>query len=200
MKKLLFSGLIFCGLFAMAAQTSAQDLFAYTENNNTILRWTASSEKFVDHYIIERGTDSTHFTELHQVVSKGPVTDNEENSYQDIDTYPPDAVNFYRVKTVLSGGDAFYSPAVKVDLNTAERPVLNPSVIHMGGTLHVDNYHSNKPLTINIFDSRGTMVGTYIVNGTSFNINTDRFAKGILFYRISDESHPLIDAGKLMVL
>jgi hypothetical protein len=200
MKKLLFSGLIFSGLFAMAAQTSAQDLLAYTENNNTILRWTAANEKFVDHYIVERSSDSIHFTELHQVVSKGPVTDNEENTYQDVDTYPPDAVNFYRVRTVLREGAAFYSPAVRVDINTAERPVINPSVIHMGGTVHVDNYHSNTPLNVNFFDARGTLIASYLVNGTSFNINTGRFAKGILFYRISDESHPLIDAGKLMVL
>ncbi|HEY4112073.1 hypothetical protein [Puia sp.] len=200
MRSFCISGLIFCGLLLSAAQTSAQTLFAYTENNNIILRWTAANERFVDRYVVEHSTDSVYFTSLHEVVSKGPFTDDTENSYQDADTYPSASANFYRVRTVLRDGGSFYSAVVRADVNTMDMPVLKPTVIHMGGTLRLDNYRSNQLLTVNIFNANGTLLGSYMVNGTSFNINTDRLAKGILFYRISDATHPLIDAGKLMVL
>jgi hypothetical protein len=200
MKKLFFSGLISCGLLLAAAQTSGQTLFAYTENNNIILRWTAANEKFIDRYIVERSSDGVYFTPLHEVVSQGPFTDEGDHLYQDADTYPPGPTNFYRVRTVLSEGGSLYSPIVKVDVNTSDRPVLKPTVIHQGGTIRLDNFHSNQLLSINIFNARGTLLASYLVNSTDFNINTDHLAKGIVFYRISDEKHALIDAGKLMIL
>ncbi len=200
MKKLLFSGLIFCGLLFVAAQTSGQQLFAYPENKIVIIHWSAANEQFIDRYIVERSTDSVHFTALHEVASKGPFTDVQDNGYADADSYPAGAVNFYRLQTVLRDGGSLYSAAFRVDMDTREMPAINPTVIHMGGTLRVDNYHSGRPLTVNFFNARGSLVGSYLVNGTSFNINTDQLSKGILFYRISDQTHPLIDAGKVLVL
>ena len=204
MKKLYFSGLISCGLLLAAAQTNGQivsspdhtGLLAYAENNIVILRWTTANEGNIDRYFIEHSTDSIHFTALHDVVSTGAIDVN--GSYEDADTYPMSPVNFYRLVTILTDGSSVYSSAVKVDLGKRDLPVLKPTVLHMGGTLRMDNYH-DQPLTVNIFNANGTLLGSWLVNSTSFNINTDRLAKGILFYRISDETHPLIDAGKLMV-
>ena len=198
MKKLLFSGLISCGILSGTAQTSSP-LFAYTENNIVIIRWTAANERFIDHYVLEHSSDAVHFTSLHEIVSKGPVTDEPDNSYEDADTYPSTAVNYYRLRTVLQDGGSFYSPVVKAEIDNKDMPVLKPTVIHLGGTLRLDNYHSGQLLTVNIFNANGTLVGSWLVNGTSFNIDTGRLAKGILFYRISDKSHALIDAGKLMI-
>lgn len=200
MKSFCLSALISCGLLLGAAQTKGQTLFAYTENRNIIIRWTSANEEGIDRYVIERSNDSIHFTPLHEIVSKGPFTDQGENSYQDADTYPPASVNFYRLRTVLRDGGSFLSPTLRVDVETRDMPVLKPTVIHMGGTLRLDNYRSDQLLTVNIFDANGTLLGSYMVNGTNFNINTDKLAKGILFYRISDKTHPLIDAGKLMIL
>ncbi|HXB07459.1 MAG TPA: T9SS type A sorting domain-containing protein [Puia sp.] len=199
MKKLLFSGLISCGLLLLTAQTKGQNLFGYAENKMIILRWTTSNEQFIDRYIVERSTDSVHFTTLHEVISKGPFTTEGENTYQDADAWPEGAANFYRIQTVLKAGGSLYTPAIRVDIDPRNRPVLKPTVIHMGGNLFVDNYHSSQPITVDIFNANGTLLGSWLVNGTAFTINTDRLAKGILFYRISDETHPLIDAGKLMI-
>jgi hypothetical protein len=199
MKKLLFSVLIFCGLLLKTAQTRGQTLFAYTENNNIILRWTSSNEKFIDHFVVEHSQDDIYFTPLHEVVSKGPFTDDGENLYQDADTYPANPVNFYRVRTILRDGGSLYSPVVRMDVHTVNRPVIKPTVIHMGGNLFLENYYSNQLLTVNFYNGNGTLLGSYMVNGTSFTINTGHLAKGLLFYSISDETHPLIVAGKLMI-
>ena|SRR5690349_16450612 len=199
MNRTCFSCLIFCGFLLIAAQTKAQTLFAYAEGKMVVLRWTSANEQFIDRFIVERSTDNNHFTTLHEVVSKGPFTTEADNSYEDADAWPPNAVNFYRVQTVLKDGGSLYSASVRVAIDSTNRPMIKPTVIHMGGNLFLDNYHSNQLLTVNIFNGNGTMLGSYMVNGTSFTINTGRLPQGILFYRISDEKHALIDAGKLMI-
>jgi hypothetical protein len=69
----------------------------------------------------------------------------------------------------------------------------------MGETLRIDPYY-REPVMVNVFNQSGMRVAGYMVNSSSFNVNTSSWGKGVFFYRISDASHPLIDAGKIMVL
>jgi len=215
MKKLYFSALIFCGLFNVAqtnGQTSggaiipdegeqgpASTFNAYPENNSNIvrIRWSTSNENDIDHFVVEHSADRIHFSPLHEVVAKGGVT--EGMSYQDEDSYPAAQENYYRLAIVNKNGDAIYSPAVMVDMTGKKMPALKPTVLHMGETLQVDPYYRS-PVTINFFNENGMKIAAYMVNSSSFNINTSGWGKGIFFYRISDAGHPLIDAGKIMVL
>jgi hypothetical protein len=213
MKKFYFSTLIFCSML-ITAQTNGQSsgeiisskegqnasatFLAYPETNSNIvrIRWRASDESNVDHYVVEHSTDSFHFAPMHEVVSKGGVGD---FSYEDEDGYPAVQDNYYRLVTVSKDGNSFYSPAIAVNMTGKKMPVLKPTILHMGETLNVDPYYSS-PIVINFFNESGMKVAAYMVNSSSFNINTSGWGKGIFFYRISDASHPLIDAGKIMVL
>ena len=79
--------------------------------------------------------------------------------------------------------------------------MLRPSVLNAGGgTLHVTDTYFTQPLTIDVYDQAGTRIGSFIVNSTAFDIPVDNWTKGMYFYRISDATHPLIDAGKIMIL
>jgi hypothetical protein len=213
MKKIFFSGLISCSLL-VAVQTRAQSIgdneqpvilssidhsafYAYPENNIAILRWGAGNETNVDHYVIERSGDSVHFDALHEVVSKGAVDG--DSVYEDSDPYPGTPIHFYRLVTVMKDGNTIYSPAVKVVIDPEGEPVLVPTVLNMGATLRLENYH-DQLLTINFFNAGGALLKSVLVNSSSFNINTTGWARGIIFYRISDGTHPLIDAGKIMIL
>ena len=212
MKKLIFPALISCSLL-VAAQTSGQSFednntpvlnstpdhsafIAYAENNIVIMKWATGNEKEVDHYVIEHSADSVHFDPLHQVVSKGSI--DMDSSYQDADPYPISPVNFYRLVTVNTDGLSEYSPAVRVDVNTAKTPVLEPSVIHMGSTLRLDPY-TDQLLQINFFTANGQLMGAYSVNSSSFTVNTTGWPVGIYFYRISSEHQPLVTSGKILV-
>ena len=216
MKKLYFSGLISCGLLLAAAQTNGQTfeqngapitvspanhtgLLAYPENENVIvLRWYAGDERQIDHYVIEKSTDSSYFNPLHEVVARGVNGESIDSSYQDEDSYPTAPVNYYRLVTVMKDGSSVYSPVVRIDVNDRRTPVLKPTVLHMGGTLRMDNFHE-QPLQVNFYTAGGAIIAGYMVNSTSFNVNTDGWATGIVFYRISDENHALISAGKILV-
>lgn len=215
MKKFFFSGLIFGGTFLFAAQTNAQSfanngepvtvspadhsgLFAYPEMNIIILQWSTGDEKSVDHYVVEHATDSIHFNPLHEVVSRGSI-DQADSIYRDMDSYPTSPVNYYRLKTVLTNGSALYSAVVRADVDSRKTPILKPTVLHEGGTLRMDNYHE-QPLYINFFNESGVLMGSFVVNSTSFDIPINGWNRGIYFYRISDATHPLINAGKIMIL
>ena len=214
MKKLIFPALISCSLLA-AAQTFGQSsmdnnspvllspadhsaFVAYAENNIVIMRWATGNEKEVDHYVIEHSTDSVHFDPLHQVVSRGAI-DNIDSSYQDADPYPVSPVNYYRLVTVNSDGVSEYSAAIRVDVNPAKTPVLEPSVVHLGGTLRLDPY-TDQLYQINFFTANGQLIRAYTVNSSSFTINTTGWPVGMYFYRISGEHQPLVTAGKILVI
>ena len=203
MKKFYFSGLIFCGLLLAAAQTNAQvdhsTLAAYSEDQNIIvLRWSTGNEREVDHYVIEKSTDSLHFNSLHEVVARGVIDATGDSSYQDEDAYPESSTNYYRLATVFKDGNAMYSPVVRMDVNSSRTPVLKPTVLTVGGTLRMDNFHE-QPLIVDFYNVAGARVGSYMVNSTSFNINTSALTRGLLIYRICDENHALINAGKIIL-
>ena len=213
MKKLYFSPLIFCGLL-MAAQTNGQSdigvavpatdardfpmtLNAFVDNNVVTIRWRAFREDNTDHYVIEHAPDTVHFAPLHEVVALGG--NGYDYAYEDEDSYPPAQVNYYRLRIVDKDGNSRYSPVVMADMEDRKAPVLKPSVIHIGETLRLDTYYRD-PVFVSFFNGGGVRVASYIVNSTAFDINTSSWGKGIYFYRISDNRHPLIDAGKILVL
>lgn len=214
MKNLLLTLLICSGVLILTpgrSQTFPEDnapvvlstadhsaLIAYPENTAIILRWSTGNERGVDRYVIERSTDSIYFNPLHEIISRG-VTDPADSTYRDIDTYPSSSTNYYRLKTILSNGGEIYSAIVRVDVDSRKTPVLKPTVLHTGSTIRMDNYHE-QPLTVNFFNSGGMLMGSFIVNSTSFDIPTTGWNKGIFFYRISDATHPLITAGKIIIL
>ncbi len=214
MKKVYFSALIFCGLL-IAAQTNGQSsggtiipdkgvqgpastFNAFSEDNSNIVRisWRTSNENNIDHFVVEHSTDSVYFSPMHEVLSQGGTG---HFSYEDEDGYPASPDNYYRLVTVTKDGSSYYSPVIPVYMTGKKMPFLKPTVLHMGETLQVDPYYRS-PVTINFFNESGMRVAAYMVNSSYFNINTSGWGKGIFFYRISDASHPLIDAGKIMVL
>jgi hypothetical protein len=199
MKSLYFSALITCGLLTGAvahAQPTAFD--AYMENKLVIIRWRMVNEAFIDHYTIERSTDNRNFYPLHDLPVQGAADG--DYKYEDGDGYPSSGVNYYRLKIVDNDGNAVYSPVAETDRLGRRPPVLRPTVLNAGGTLHVTDTYYTQPLTVDLYSREGTRIGSFIVNSTAFDIPVDNWTKGIYFYRISDATHPLIDAGKILVL
>lgn len=211
MNKFTFSALIFCGLFAaapthgqsigsspvMVSQGDHSGFFAYPENNMVVMRWQSGNETNVDRFVVERSTDGIHFDPLHELVSKGDI--DRDSTYHDEDSYPDSHTLYYRLRVVNKDGNSFYYPAIRIDLAERNKLVLKPTVLTMGATLRLDAYHQ-QPLTINVFNEKGILTGTFMVNSASFDISTSGWSKGIYIYRISDALHPLLDAGRIMVL
>jgi hypothetical protein len=173
---------------------------AWSGNNNVVeMRWGGSVNDEIDHYAVEHSTDGSFFDPLHQVVARNGI-DPDSFYYHDADVFPAKPVNYYRLTTFLKDGSSFSSPAIKVTVDPGRTPALVPSVLHSGGTLRIDRDYRNKLMIVEFFTPGGKLMAAYQVNGSSFNVNTTGWQKGIYFYRITDEGRPLVDGGKILVL
>jgi hypothetical protein len=214
MKQRYFSIFFLCSLLAGKAFTqdnnnvnnirenmaaSSPYFSAYQDGSSgmVLIRWQLASEINTDHYVIERAEDTVHFAPLRELVARGG--DGEGPAYTDEDNSATGKWNYYRLKIVSKDGNAFYSPAIAVDMTGKITASIKPTVLNMGSTLRLNSYYP-QPLTVNFFDGSGKMMATYLVNGTSFDVNVSNWSKGLYIYRFSDPRHPLISAGKIMVL
>jgi hypothetical protein len=187
------------GVPVIASNPDHSAFIAYLGNNNVVqMRWGKSVNDEIDHYVVEHSSDSSFFDPLHQVVARNGI-DQDSGYYQDADAFPANPVNFYRLTTFLKDGSSFSSVAFKVVVDPGRTPALVPTLLHSGETLRMDKDYRDKLMIIEFFTVGGQMVKSYQVNSSSFNINTTGWSKGLYFYRISDEGHPLVDAGKILV-
>jgi hypothetical protein len=204
MKYLYFSQLIIFALSALApanarAQEGSTPYFtAYQDGNSAMvtIRWQLMTEANTDHYVLEHATDTREFSPMHELVARGG--EGEGPSYRDEDNNAGDKLNYYRLRIVGKDGNAFYSPAVRVDMTGKIPPAIKPTVLNMGSTLRLNTYYS-QPLTVNFFNESGRMIATFLVNSSSFDVNTSAWGKGMFIYRFSDPAHPLISAGKILI-
>jgi len=214
MKKMILTGLIGVGLMA-ATQAYGQDIgtdgapvistnpdhsafIAYLGNNNVVeMRWGRAVNDEIDHYVVEHSTDGSFFDPLHQVVAKNGI--DPDSMYHDADAFPGNPVNYYRLTTFLKDGHSFSSAAVRVTLDPGRTPALVPSVLHGGETLRMDQNYRDRLIIVEFFTPNGALMGAYQVNGSSFNVNTTGWQKGLYFYRITSEGKPLVDSGKILV-
>jgi hypothetical protein len=144
MKHLYLSLAIFGALSALTTvSASAQDgstpyFTAYQDGNSemVMIRWQLMTELNTDHYVLEHATDTTDFSPMHELVARGGQ--GAGPAYQDEDNNASDKLNYYRLKIVGKDGNAFYSPAVLVDMTGKIPPAIKPTVLNMGSTLRLN--------------------------------------------------------------
>lgn len=220
MKKQFFSGLIFCSFLMAAAQTNGQTagpdkapvitnapatpmLYATIQNDNTnqhvvILHWSTREQGAVDRYLIEKSTDSILFNPLQEVVPQDVTDDTGDSVYRDEDPFPANQTNYYRLASILKDGNTLYSPVIRVNVDMAQTPLLRPVLLNVNGILRMDNFYQ-QPLIVDLFDEGGAHIASYAANSASFNVNTAGLNSSTLVYRISDEHHAFLNAGKILM-
>jgi hypothetical protein len=186
------------GVPVIAGNPDHSAFIAYLGNNNVVeMRWGRAVNDEIDHYVVEHSTDGSFFDPLHQVVAKNGI--DPDSMYHDADAFPANPVNYYRLTTFLKDGSSFSSTAVRVTLDPGRTPALVPSVLHGGETLRMDHNYRDRLIIVEFFTPNGKLMGAYQVNGSSFNVNTTAWQKGLYFYRITSEGKPLVDSGKILV-
>ena len=96
------------------------------------VEWKVSNQLNLQHYDIERSTNGTSFT----VAATQAVlnANGSEAIYHWIDYYPVTGDNFYRIKSIGSGGEIKYSQVVKVNIEKVKSFINiypNPVTSHM---------------------------------------------------------------------
>lgn len=119
------------------------------------LKWATVNETNTKSITVQRGTDSTHFTDIATIDAKGGDT----NNYSYID--PVSAYTgklFYRLLVVDKDGKETYSDAIEINLPN-NRPVISVGENPVSSilTIAVNNINASKTALITIVNSSGVI-------------------------------------------
>jgi len=120
--------------------------------------WSILTETDVDHYEIERSTDSRQFTSIGQ---KMPTLNNGEKAeYNWLDNFIISGTYFYRIKAVYRNNSFTYSTVVKIDLNQGENTFMiypNPVKANKKISFKADNLPKGN-YTLRVYDNVGQFI------------------------------------------
>jgi len=88
---------------------------AEKKSGTVLLNWQSNSEQNTSHFIVEHGTDGSHFSALERVEAAG--SSSTIKHYASIHTKPVYGTNFYRLKMVDIDGKQTYSDIVAIKVN-----------------------------------------------------------------------------------
>ena len=157
------------------------------------LDWTTASERNVEVFSVEHGTNGSIFKEIGIVAAKG--NSNAMEHYQFVHETPAVGDNYYRLKIRDQNGYFEYSPVevVRFEKNTAPF-VLYPSLLPRNAVLFVQPKYSEK-YQIELYSLDGRLVLQQQANGP-VEVQVD-VPPGVYIYRIS--SGLLQSRGQLVV-
>ncbi len=136
------------------------------------LRWITSSERNTKEFLVERSVDGTNFSQIGSVSAVGNSSG--ETSYNLIDPYYAEAINYYRLKMVEKDGHYQYSPVVII--KNPESIKKNIRVINNPFTDHLGFFFSQVPsekIGLTLFDVSGKIHyrNSVVVSGNILNVD-----------------------------
>jgi hypothetical protein len=154
---------------------------ARSEDNGIVsLNWKTSSEVNASNFLIERSTDSRHWTLIKDVRAMG--TTNAETEYNEYDENPASGRNYYRLKMIDLDGSFSYSRILSVHLNGDSTNVAlypNPSA----GKFFVKDIDSKSILLLSITDMKGQEVFQQLMP-TEQGVDVSGLSNGVYFVKL----------------
>jgi len=96
------------------------------------------------------------------------------------DISPADGINLYRINHTSIGGTVDYSNAKAVVFNKSIQIFPNPAK----DKLSVSIPGNNKPVTLQLTDSKGTQIKTYKAAGANIRLNLPVLAAGTYYLNV----------------
>jgi len=168
--------------------------FTATLNSNKVdLKWITESEINTSHFVVERSTDGTNFSEAGIVFAYGTATDKTNYSFPDNISNITAPVIYYRLKSVDNDGKSQYSETRiirlskqtdnKVTIVTFPNPVTNEVRIS------IPNEWQNKKVIYEIINANGqvTQRTETISSSQTESINASNLSRGFYVVRVSCE-------------
>jgi len=153
-------------------------------NKTTLLQWKTATEINSDYFIIERSTDGTNYTQVAIVNATG--NSNSTISYQLIDNFPGEGINYYRLKMVDDDGQFQYSKIVSVTFRNGSGSALSivsSGISHDRLELNLSSTKTQQAVYA-LYDATGKMLyksDILLQNGVN-NIRKDLMLSGSVYY------------------
>lgn len=166
----------FSGFFVQTTQSPLPlTLLNFTgqkQTNAVLLSWLTTKETNTSHFILQRSTNGTSFSNIGRVEAKNWSGN---NTYNFTDINPLPGVNFYRLQMVDKDGKFMYSPIIRIDFKHESQLQLYPNPVH--------DYVSISGVApggiIRIVNTNGAVVKQLPTNANSITITMDGLSSGV---------------------
>jgi hypothetical protein len=177
-----FSEFWICDTVPPENATPALTLLSFTATkvgNSALLQWTTADAFGIDHYTIEKSTDSIHFSPLDSLpaAANGRGTDN----YQYTDSHLDTGANYYRLLAVDRYGNFTWSPIRKVAGPDSGNVIIYPNPVHR---TYVFISTTTNARLIRLVDVSGRTVLQKSVRGNLNTLPLNTLATGIYFVEV----------------
>ncbi len=131
------------------------DLLSFDGNANTqgnLLKWNTANEQNFNGFEIERAVSDQSFSKIGYLPGKGA------GSYQFLDKYAAEGINYYRLKQIDKDGSFTYSKTIAVDFS------LNPGELLIYPIPAINEFNvANGKGTMNIINNSGQVLKTVTI-------------------------------------
>jgi Subtilase family/Secretion system C-terminal sorting domain len=158
---------------------------AVRAGDNALLQWSTTDAITLSRFIIEKSTDSIHFTVLDSVAAT--ADGNTVDTYQYTDTHLDSGYNYYRLREVMQNGSLAWSPVRVVqgpDGGGSIGVYPNPAPRH--GALYVTTTSNTEH--IRLIDVSGRIIVDQEVRGSINIVPLGNLAPGIYFVDVVTDS------------
>lgn len=149
---------------------------AVSNQRNTDLRWTTSSETNASHFGVQRSRDGYNWENVVKVTAVGESNTLQEYDYVDINAI--DEVNdeghlYYRLVLTDLDGSYEYSDMQKVKFDTSSTTIFsvypNPTIQRV--SLDMKGYIIDQNTSVSLFDASGRLVLQNAIENTNYEID-----------------------------
>ncbi|HEY4109483.1 S8 family serine peptidase [Puia sp.] len=160
---------------------------AENASGNALLKWSTTEAYGLNRFVIEKGSDSTHFTIVDSVAAA--ADGGGLHSYQYIDNHLDTGVTYYRLREVPRYGGNAYSPIRSVQGSTGGVGIW-PNPVH-NALIHINTATNIR--RVRLVDVSGKVLLAQELRGTLNTLHIGEVATGIYFLWVETDSGTTVE-------
>lgn len=157
------------------------DFTAVATNNTVVTNWKTSAEINSSYFELWRSADQLQFEKIGKITAAG--FSSTVLNYTFKDNKPYNGTSYYRLKMVDADGKFTWSPTVKIIAGSETFVSLFPNPATASINLSVSSAIAGSKPKAFIYNSQGSLVQTFSINGTYQKINIDLLPAGLYSIR-----------------
>ena len=161
----------------------------------SIVKWTVATPTInSDKFDIESSADGQNW----DIAGTIKITNSNQGSYQFQDDHLPGKIIYYRIREVDIDGTAIYSNvAVIHDSNNDNLFSIFPNPANSYVTINAPASGIGKTQII-LYDAAGRLLLSFLMTGTSGNINTSNLSNGVYLFKIINNGNTSLQKALIM--
>ncbi|MBL0271679.1 MAG: T9SS type A sorting domain-containing protein [Chitinophagaceae bacterium] len=173
--------------------------FSAMENNNKVdLKWTTATEINVSHFMVERSTDGTNFSDAGMVFAYGNTTSKSDYAFTDNISNIQSGVIYYRLRSVDVDGKTQYSDIRIIRISKQEKNDITiltyPNPVTNEVRITIPANWQNKKVVYELLNANGQTAKKTVTTGSSQteSMNVSSLNSGLYIVKVTCEGQSAI--------